>query len=350
MRLIRFLDTLSRSTLIAMSLLSVLLLGVVDYLTGPEISFSIFYLLPISLIAWLVGERAGGAISLTGAGSWLAADLLAGHDYSHPTIPFWNAIVRLGFFLIVTHTLSGLKAARERQQELDQFVVHDLRSPLGNVMTGLLTMEEIAEETNDPILVDLIQTCLISSNRMLTLINSLLDLARLEGERMPLQLSDVQVQDLVDSSLGQVTVWARHNHVTLDRDLAADLETVYTDEELTRRVLVNLLSNAIKFSQPESMVTIRVKQSDNATLAFSVIDRGQGIPKEWADRVFDKYAQVEIHRTKGKAIGSGLGLTFCRLAVESLGGYIWLESIEGKGTTITFTLPRSTRANVADAG
>jgi signal transduction histidine kinase len=80
---------------------------------------------------------------------------------------------------------------------------------------------------------------------MLTLINSLLDLARLEDGHMPLQLSAVNVKELVESSLKQVTVWAGRNHVTLDCDLEAGVEMVYTDAELTMRVLVNLLSNAI---------------------------------------------------------------------------------------------------------
>jgi signal transduction histidine kinase len=122
---------------------------------------------------------------------------------------------------------------------------------------------------------------------------------------------------------------------------------VCTDFELTMRVLVNLLSNAIKFSSPESVVTVRVTSSDTAMLTFSVIDQGRGIPKEWGDRVFDKFTQVEADRKRGPVVGSGLGLTFCRLAVESLGGHIWLESKVEKGTTIAFTLPTCAQANRA---
>lgn len=347
MRLMEYLSKQPKSSLVVLGLVSILLLGVIDYLTGPEIAFSIFYLLPISLTAWLAGKRVGIAMSAAGATTWLIADLLAGPVYAHSAIPYWNATVRLGFFLIVTHALSGLKASRERQEELSQFIVHDLRSPLGNVMTGLQTLQEIAGETMDTTQKDLIQMCLVSCNRMLTLVNSLLDLARLEGGQMPLQLSEVNVKELVESSLKQVTVWAGRNHVTLDCDLEAGVEMVYADFELTVRVLVNLLSNAIKFSRPESVVTVRVTPSDTAMLTFSVIDQGRGIPKEWADKVFDKFTQVEAHKTGGTVVGSGLGLTFCRQAVESLGGHIWLESKVDKGTTISFTLPMSAQANRA---
>jgi signal transduction histidine kinase len=339
MRFMEVLGHQSRISLIAVGLVSILLLGIVDHLTGPEISFSIFYLLPISMAAWFVGRRAGIGLSVAGAATWLVADLLAEQTYSHPVIPFWNAAVRLGFFLVVSQVLSGLKASRERQEELGQFIVHDLRSPLGNVMTGLQTLQGIAGETMDTTQKDLIQMCLVSCNRMLTLVNSLLDLARLEVGRMPLQRGDVNVQDLVESALKQVTVWAGRKNVTLDYDLMAGIRTVHTDYELTTRVLVNLLSNAIKFSTPESAVTVRVESTEPAMLTFRVIDQGRGIPKEWADRIFDKFTQVEAHRTGSGVVGSGLGLTFSRLAVESLGGRIWLESTEEQGTTIAFTLP-----------
>jgi len=334
----------SRFSLIAVSLVSIVLLGIVDHLTGPEISFSIFYLLPISVVAWFVGRKAGIGMSVAGAATWLVADLLSGQTYSHAVIPYWNAIVRLGLFLIVSQALSGLRASRERQEELSQFIVHDLRSPLGNVMTGLQLLQEMADETRDSTQVDLVQMCLVSCNRMLTLVNSLLDLARLEGGRMPLQRSDVDVQELVAAALNQVSVWAGRKKVTLESDLMSGVQTVYTDAELTTRVLVNLLSNSIKFSAPESVVTVRVESAEPETFTFSVIDQGPGIPKEWADRIFDKFVQVEALRAGSGAIGSGLGLTFSRLAVELLGGRIWLVSKEDSGTAIAFTLPVTAQA------
>jgi signal transduction histidine kinase len=341
MRLMKYLHKLPKPSLIILGIVFILALGIIDYLTGPEISFSIFYLIPISLTAWLVGKSGGIVMSAAGATSWLVADLLAGHVYSHLAIPYWNAIVRLGFFLIVTYSLSQLRFSRERQDELGHFIVHDLRSPLGNIMTGLQTLQEVAGETMDATQRGLIQVCLVSCNRMLTLINSLLDLASLEEGRLPLQLSEVNVKELVETSLNQVTVWASRNHITLNSDIQSGDEVVYTDFELTMRVLVNLLSNAIKFSSPETVVTVRVAALDNTGLIFSVVDQGRGIPKEWAGRVFDKYTQVEFHKARGRVIGSGLGLTFCRLAIESLNGRIWLESDEGKGTTVVFTLPKS---------
>jgi signal transduction histidine kinase len=332
----------SRTSWMVMGLVLTTLLGGIDYLTGPELSFSIFYLIPISLLAWQVGRRAGIAISIVSAASWLAADLLSGRPYAHPTVPYWNTVVRLGFFLITTYALSTAKAARERQEELMQFIVHDLRAPLANVMTGLQTLQDIAGEAMDDAQRNLVQSGLISCSRMLTLINSLLDLAKLESGQMVVQLEETGVEDVVGASLDQVSVWAKRNRVTLASSLDSGVSAVFADPVMTMRVLVNLLSNAIKFSPPESTVMVRVSENGGSAVTFSVIDQGQGIPREWANRVFDKFVQVEARRA-GKTIGSGLGLTFCRMAVERQGGRIWLESQIDQGTTVTFTLPKQGR-------
>jgi signal transduction histidine kinase len=111
---------------------------------------------------------------------------------------------------------------------------------------------------------------------------------------------------------------------------------------LTVRVLVNLLSNAIKYSPPQAVVTVQTFPYSANRLAFSVSDQGPGIPAEWASKVFHKYVQVEAHKTKGTASGSGLGLTFCRQAIEAQGGRIWLESDVDRGAKITFTVPINT--------
>jgi signal transduction histidine kinase len=338
MNLSKYLAQQSRLSLTLWGFVLAVLVGAVDYLTGPEISFSIFYLIPIYMVAWQVGRRWGILLSIASAALWLTADLLTGYPYLHPAVPCWNAVVRLGLFLIVTYALSALRKSHQRQEELGQFIVHDLRSPLANVMTALQTMQDVAGETMDAFQRDMVEMCLVSCNRMLTLINSLLDLAQLESGKMPLQPDDIGTEELVESSLGQVAVWAARNQVTLTSHLDPRVETVYADSTVVVRVLVNLLSNAIKSSRPGSDVTVRVVPFDAAMVAFSVADVGHGIPKEWVDKVFDKFTQIEA-RKAGGAVGSGLGLTFCRRAVEAQGGRIWLESETDRGTTVTFTLP-----------
>jgi hypothetical protein len=92
--------------------------GIVDYVIGTAVSFAILYVFPIARVTWLVGRSAGMVLSLAGMTAWLLADVLGGHAYAHPAIPYWNALVRLGFFVIVTYALATVRAAHKRQEEL----------------------------------------------------------------------------------------------------------------------------------------------------------------------------------------------------------------------------------------
>jgi signal transduction histidine kinase len=338
LKLIGFLDRQSRIYLLTLGIVGTILVSLADYITGSEFLFSLFYFIPIALLAWFVGRRAGVIVSFLSALLALTADLLGGATYSVAAVPYWNAGIRLGMFLVVTYALSALHEAQVRQQELQQFIVHDLRSPLANIMTALETLQDFDGETLNATQQQLLEMSMISGSRMLTLINSLLDLAYLESGQMPLQCELIAASEIIDQSLLQVSVWARRNHVNLTSQVAAGIDTVYSDRTLLVRVLVNLLSNAIKFSPPDSTVTISIAPAEVGRAAFHVTDQGRGIPKEWADKVFDKFVQVEAHRA-GNPVGSGLGLTFCREAVEAQGGRIWIEEHSDPGTTVVFTVP-----------
>ncbi len=103
--IMEYLSRQSRSSLTAASFVLILILGGLDYITGAELAFSIFYLIPVSLAAWFVRKRVGIVASFASATSWLIAELLTGHVHSHPAIPYWNAAVRLGFFLMVAFSV-----------------------------------------------------------------------------------------------------------------------------------------------------------------------------------------------------------------------------------------------------
>jgi signal transduction histidine kinase len=255
--------------------------------------------------------------------------------------PFWNAGVRLSFFLIVTFTLASLRDARSRQADLANFIVHDLRSPLSNIVTGMKYLLEYSEEDLQPEQRDVIEIGLASSVWMMSLVNSLLDLAKLESGQLKPHLQPTDVAAMFDSALENISAMAMNNDVEIVTQIDADAERALADSELVVRILVNLVSNALKYSPQKATVTIRAFASDSDKVALSVTDQGAGIPKKWVKNVFNKFAQVEARGT-GIAVGSGLGLTFCKMAVEAHGGRIWLESELGQGTTIYFTLPKAT--------
>lgn len=315
----------------------VLLLGSIDYLTGPEISFSIFYLLPVSAAAWLAGREAGVLVSLVSAVTWLEADLLAGHLYSHSAIPFWNALVRFCFFLVVTFMLASLQVSRQNQQRLTHFIVHDLKTPLTVMIAGFQLLEDHALDSVEDTWRRVVNHGLASGQQMLAMINSLLDVPRLESGKMPLQMERHQASALIDESVAQIELLARQKRIVLETRNGGN-EVVQADRELTTRVLGNLLGNAIKFSSPGARVLVEVEPVDGDMLAIHISDQGPGIPGEWSERVFEKYVQVEAKGGSAR-LGHGLGLHFCRLAVEAQGGRIHVDGTGENGTTITFTLP-----------
>ncbi len=336
-RLTAFLSRRSRHFWTAVGLLLVGIIATIDYFTEPDIL--ILYLIPIILVDWFAGEKPGVILAIASAIAWFASDVLTTQHDTSDVVPYWNLAVRSAIFLIVTYMLSGLLATRKRHEELMHFIIHDLRSPLTNVLTGLQTLREMRNGKMDESEQEMLDMALISSNRMLTLINSLLDLPRLEHRKMPVERREVSVDELVNNSLAVVALWAAQNRVQIVYEGDPRVTTVIADPDITARVLVNLLSNALKYSPPDSTITVRTRLSPDGMVTFSVTDQGPGIPPEWVDKVFDKYAQVEARK---EGASTGLGLTFCQLAVEAQKGRIWIESEVGKGTTVLFTLPAGT--------
>jgi signal transduction histidine kinase len=352
MRLIRLFENRTRGYTYIVSLALVLLLGIVDYVTGAEWAFSLFYLLPIALAAWVAGRTAGILVSIAAAVAWYVADVTQ-RTYPLPGIPLWNAGIRLAFFIIVTWALWALQESRAREQAaadqeemLRQFIVHDLRGYLANILGGLGLLEMDVESGALGEQAEILRPMLASGQRMSILVDSLLDQARLESGQLQISTSVVDPQALVATAMQQQGLWAQLQGVTLTAQVDPGAGRVMADEALILRVLLNLLSNAIKASPRGSEITLRVVPDGNRQVAFSIADHGRGVPKEWAARVFDKYAQVEIRKARG-TVGTGLGLTFCKLAVEAHGGCIWLASEPQQGSTVFFTLAQAAPATIA---
>jgi signal transduction histidine kinase len=228
-----------------------------------------------------------------------------------------------------------------QQRELMQFIVHDLRSPISSSITGLLTLQQTSTALEDDEK-EMVQLSLISNQRALGLVNSMLDVAKLEAGKMPIHLAKIAVDPLVSNCFEQVSLWAKSSEVRLVNDV--QVFQAYLDPDLTSRVLVNLISNALKFSPPGTEVKLSVIAAGHGTIRFSVQDSGPGIPPDYLETVFNPFGQV-----KGTRGGTGLGLTFCRLAVHAQGGKIWVESQLGKGTTMQFTLPARALPDVVGA-
>ncbi len=329
-------ERLNYSLKIIINIFLLLIIAFLDFETGNEISFSIFYLIPIALSVWTIGKNPGIIFCFAGAILWLIADMMVSSTYSLTGIIFWNSLVRLGFFLLVTSLLTYVKKQMKMEEELTHFLVHDLKSPLANILSSLLLLKEEPIYETDESLKELIDLSIISAEKMKLFITSILDLDRMESKKMPLKSSEINIDDIVKAATDQVKVLATGKNIKITNII--DINKFISDEYLLLRVLSNLLSNAIKFSPENSEIIVKVKSSENNGVEFCIKDHGPGITEGMENKIFKKYSQLEMRKT-GSVEGSGLGLIFCKTAVEAQGGKIWIENKKEGGTAVIFNLP-----------
>jgi signal transduction histidine kinase len=212
-------------------------------------------------------------------------------------------------------------------------MVHDLRNPLTVIQSALELLEVDAD--SQPQVLPIMRQGL---QRMLNLVTSILDVNRLESGQMPLEREPTLLPGFVDEVLAVQKVLADERSVRLHNDLNGALPPVTIDTELIGRVLQNLIGNAIKFTPAGGEVHVSAHRDtgDTRRVVVSVSDTGPGLPAEVQARLFQKFV-----RGSGPGRGSGLGLAFCRLAVEAHGGRIWADSAPGQGAAFNFTLPVS---------
>jgi PAS domain S-box-containing protein len=222
------------------------------------------------------------------------------------------------------------------KQDLTHMIVHDLRTPMTSLISGLQTVPLLGEMNPDQ--TEFLDMALQGSQTLLGMVNDLLDISKMEDGSMNLERTEVMVAPLIEQAFAQVRSLATSKGITLATKLDDQLVLPSADEEKLRRVLINLLGNALKFTPQGGTVTVLVTL-ELSGLRFAVKDTGEGIPKEAFEKIFEKFGQVE-GRKSGRKNSTGLGLTFCKMAVEAHGGMIWVESELGQGSTFFFTVPQ----------
>lgn len=229
--------------------------------------------------------------------------------------------------------LSALDKAKE---DLTHMIVHDLRTPLTSVIMGLQLLDD-GGDLNE-IQQEMAGIALSGGQSLLGMINNLLDISKMEAGALELDRETVLPAALVGSALDQVATLAGDKSIELVAQVPADLPSFAGDEDKLRRVLVNLVGNAIKFTPAGGQIIIQAQASGDGGVTFAVRDTGEGIPAEAFAHIFEKFGQVES-RSAGRQMSTGLGLAFCKMAVEAHGGRIWVESSIGAGSVFYFTIP-----------
>ncbi len=225
------------------------------------------------------------------------------------------------------------------KEKLVQMVVHDLKNPLSGIM-GNLQLLQIQGAPQDPAhLREILARTEESARQLMKMILTLLDVARLEEGKLVLRRTAVSAARVIQECVRQVEGLAARSEVELVLVLPEAPLPVSADEELLSRVLGNLLSNALKHTPAGGRVEVGAGGGEGEVRIW-VKDSGEGIPPELLPRIFDKFVVGEADaRGARRALDTGLGLTFCKLAVEAHGGTIGVESEMARGSTFSFHLP-----------
>ena len=227
-----------------------------------------------------------------------------------------------------------LRRLEKLRDDLTHMLVRDLRSPLTVICCFLDFLEFHEAQALSASAQELVTVARRSAKDLLDLIASLLDVSKIEAGAMKLEREPCDLVALIRTVLAATQPLPDHRTVTLDAP--ASSLTVTADVGLIRRVFQNLLGNALSYTQSGGSISIAVTTSPS-DVRVAVTDKGPGIAPDYHKRIFEKFGQVEDQTNR---VGTGLGLTFCKLTVEAHGGSIGVESEVGKGSTFWFTLPR----------
>ncbi|MEK9156378.1 MAG: HAMP domain-containing sensor histidine kinase [Patescibacteria group bacterium] len=232
-----------------------------------------------------------------------------------------------------------LKELDEIKDNFMSMASHELNTPIAAI-EGYLSMildEKLAGELN-PKMKKYLDSVYISSKRLAALVRDLLNVSRIESNRIHLVYEESQIEDLINQAVMEVGSKVREaNHTLTFEKPETKLPKTWCDMTRITETVINILGNAIKYTDPGGKITIAAEKKDSDIL-ISVRDNGRGIPAEKRDKVFQKFSQVDVLRDEVK--GTGLGMYISKNLIELHKGKIWFESAgEGKGTTFFFTLP-----------
>jgi signal transduction histidine kinase len=229
-----------------------------------------------------------------------------------------------------------LKDLEALKDNLAHMIIHDFNNPL-MVISGNLQLVKLSCENLSAAQKNYVEQALVACRYLQRMAKDLLDVNKMEEGKTRLHLEKFNLGVLVKDAVGQMKIIAFWEKKELSCEMAENIPEIVMDKELVERVVVNLVSNAIKFTHEGGRIVVSLAYDHQGNSVYLCVkDDGAGIAPQYLERLFDKFMQVESKEAKH---GYGLGLTFCKMAVEAHGGEIKVESQEGKGSTFIVRLP-----------
>lgn len=240
-------------------------------------------------------------------------------------------------WLLVLRDITEERELDEAREQLTEMIVHDLRGPLTAILGSLKLLDDARHGIpTSPVVTQALSVSERSVQQMLGLVNSLLDLAKLESGELELSPQPLSVDELCDQMVEMYVHEANEFGIILACHKDSQLPRISADEDILRRVIGNLVDNALKFTPAGGRVTLTTEACDDG-VQFHVSDTGPGVPHEFRERIFERFGQVP--GLAGRRRGTGLGLTFAKLAVDAHGGRIWVEDNPAGGSIFSVFLP-----------
>jgi two-component system phosphate regulon sensor histidine kinase PhoR len=227
-----------------------------------------------------------------------------------------------------------LRNLQTMRRELIGNISHEFRTPLAGIKAMMETLSSGAVDDKKAAR-DFLTRIDSEVARLTQLVAELTELSRIETGKAELEKEPVDLNQLVEEVIAQLSPQAERQKIAISQDCAADLPSVPADKDRVRQVIANLVHNAIKFTRPGGRITITTKMLEGSVVV-DIADTGIGIPKEDLARVFERFYKGDKARA---GEGTGMGLAIAKHVIEAHGGNIWVESEEGKGSTFSFSLP-----------
>ncbi|NLI70066.1 MAG: cell wall metabolism sensor histidine kinase WalK [Firmicutes bacterium] len=248
---------------------------------------------------------------------------------------------KLSGALVLLSDVSRFGELEKIKANFVSIVSHEFRTPLASIAIGVGMLKEgLLGELNEKgrqIVGAIEEDC----DRLDNLVNNLLELSRMESGRINIEKEAVDPRELVEEAIRLLALQAEAKKITITADLPSQLPPVEADFNKIIWLLTNLIGNALRYTPEGGNIKIKAKKPSGNRMFISVIDTGCGIPRLYQKKIFKKFVQVK--NGEAPAGGSGLGLAICQEVVEAHGGRIWVESVEGQGSTFTFSLPLSAK-------